>query len=424
MKRTLAILGLALGFGLLYWILDGIYDYITFRDNLRSMLLYEPLTLGDAILFNVPRDDVVSRTLFLLACLVGGGLTLTFLKREEAVKERLRESEARFRFLSESAWEAVVVHDHTTVIYTNKAYQELFGFKPDGRPLADIMPNTVIPGDYDILCGLAAQPYTPPTRITGKRANGGTFPLEVEGKSVPYGKSRVRVAALRDISRYREYEKRLKRLSAQVMSAQEEERVRVGRELHDSTAQSLGAIKLLVAGEMARIEKRGCSEGSGLPRVLDSIQSALDELRHIIMNLRPTMLDDLGLCSALDWLVRETQSLHPEMVLTADVRLDESLLDDNVKTAFYRVSQEALTNAVRHSGGTAIRLVMKDSEDGVSLEVEDNGKGFSLDDVGQQNVGLESMRERVELVGGRLIISAAPGQGTRVRALAPWPDRT
>lgn len=423
MKRTLSVLGLSLGFGLLHWILDGIYDYLTFKENLKAMLLQKPLSMGDAILFNVPPDEVVSRTLVLIACLVGGGLTLTFLKREAAVKQHLQESEARFRFLSESAWEAVVVHDHVTVIYTNKAYQDLFGFKPDGRLLADIMPRTVIPEDLETLTEMAAQPYTPPTRLTGVRADGTPFPLEIEGKTVHYAKRRVRVGALRDISRQKEYEERLKRLSAKVLSAQEEERVRVGRELHDSTAQSLGAIKLLVAGELARIEELGHGEGSSLPRVLDSIQSALGELRHTIMNLRPTMLDDLGLCSALDWLVRETQSLHPELTLTADVDLDESLLDDTIKTVLFRVSQEALTNAVRHSRGTVVRLALEGGEGGVSLEVEDNGIGFSLEAVGQQSVGLESMRERVELVGGRLIISTAPGEGTRIWALVPRPDR-
>ena len=423
MKRTLIVLGIALCFGVLHWILDGVYDYLTFRENLRALLLQEPLSIGDSILYNVPPDEVVSRTMFLLACLMGGGLTLTFLKREDEARRNLLESEARFRFLSESAWEAVVVHDHVVIIYTNRAYEDLFGFKPDGQLLNDVMPRTVIPEDLENMRTLAAQPYTPPTRLTGVRGDGSPFPMEVEGKTVQYARRRVRVAALRDISRQKEYEERLKRLSAKVMTAQEEERVRVGRELHDSTAQSLGAIKLLVSGELARIQELGCAEGSSLPRVVDSIQSALSELRHTIMNLRPTMLDDLGLCSALDWLIRETQYLHPRMGLTSKVDLDESRLDDTVKTVLFRVSQEALSNAVRHSRGTSVRLVLLGEPSGISLEVEDNGRGFSLRDVGQQSVGLESMRERVELVGGRLIIASAPGEGARIRVLIPWPDQ-
>jgi signal transduction histidine kinase len=119
--------------------------------------------------------------------------------------------------------------------------------------------------------------------------------------------------------------------------------------------------------------------------------------------------------------VRETRTLHPELWLTADVDVDESLLDDTVKTVLFRVSQEALANAVRHSQGSIIRLKLTSSDPGVRLTIEDNGSGFSFHDVVHQSMGLESMRERVELVGGQLNIASTPGQGTRIEALVPWP---
>lgn len=195
------------------------------------------------------------------------------------------------------------------------------------------------------------------------------------------------------------------------LTAQEQERRRVARELHDEVGQALTAVLL----QLERAERD--SDGAARERVREAreaTRATLEEVRAIARGLRPEALDDLGLASALRALCIEAErsgvTVHRKIAA-------EVALGPETEVVVYRVAQEAITNALRHSGAEAIDVVLAGDQHGVLLTVRDDGRGF----VGEPSdgAGLRGMRERALLAGGRLDVSAVPGHGTDVTLRLP-----
>ncbi|MFV0422405.1 PAS domain-containing protein [Oleidesulfovibrio sp.] len=222
-----------------------------------------------------------------------------------------------------------------------------------------------------------------------------------------------------DVTGQKEASRRMRRLSAQVLSAQEEERKRIGRELHDSTAQTLSGIKFMMEGERSRMEQANLDwPMDNLSRIIGYLQGAIVETRRIIMDLRPTVLDDLGLLAALRWLQQETGDMH-SLNITSHLAMSEAVLSESQKSVLFRIAQEALNNVARHSGSGSARIGLEQVGNECVLTITDNGKGFDCDGAYRAGIGLDSMRERLELVYGRLEIVSEPDIGTVVRAIVP-----
>jgi len=220
---------------------------------------------------------------------------------------------------------------------------------------------------------------------------------------------------------------RLRALSARLFRAQEDERRRIARELHDEVGQSLSALKILLQSET-----RARRPGADCSRVQDGIalvERVLGQVRGMSLNLRPSLLDDFGLIPALR---SHVLSLSKRTGLRMELRDDPKLgrPHPEVETACYRVAQEALTNTVRHSGATQVDVTLSRVRDEILLSVADNGRGFDVEAALDRasagiSLGLLGMRERATLIGGRLKIHSGPGQGTEVRASFPVaPDLT
>jgi signal transduction histidine kinase len=221
----------------------------------------------------------------------------------------------------------------------------------------------------------------------------------------------------------------LKRLSAELLSAQETERRRISRELHDEVGQVLSAIALGIGG--ARAALRSDDRGEvfhQLDRVQKMIEQNMGVVRNIALLLRPTMLDDLGLVPALKWLAREfSRGGSVQVDFVAEAFLDD--LPDDHRTCIFRVVQEAVRNAARHSGARLVRIYLSplDAAPGhptIRGSVQDDGKGFDPNQ--EKGLGLIGIEERVLHLGGRLQVESEPGRGTIVsfelplaRALSP-----
>jgi PAS domain S-box-containing protein len=231
----------------------------------------------------------------------------------------------------------------------------------------------------------------------------------------------IRAVAIyaKDVTVEKRTAEQMKQLSKRVLSAQESERKRIGRELHDSTAQTISGIKYMLESEVARMERGGEADSTRLSKMIELLQGASAELRHIIMALRPTILDDLGLISALRWLLNEAALMHSDISFSSTFDLSEQVFSELQKTVLFRVAQEALSNAIRHSQGDNVSLHIKQEAESCVLYVQDNGKGFVVDACTKSGVGLGSMRERVELANGILDILSVEGEGTLVRAAVP-----
>lgn len=215
-------------------------------------------------------------------------------------------------------------------------------------------------------------------------------------------------------------EKRFRLLAKSVWHVQEEERRRLARDLHDGLGQTLTAL----VNQLQRIHDDASGAGNlGLEhRLADALQitrGALDDTREMSRLLRPTLLDDLGLDAALGWLTRWLSD-RSAVQIELESGLDDQRLHPDVETLLFRITQEALTNVIRHSGARHARVLLRHTPMLLILRVEDDGIGFDTSQLSQAernptSSGLRGMRDRAELFGGRVEIRSAPGQGTVVQ---------
>lgn len=224
----------------------------------------------------------------------------------------------------------------------------------------------------------------------------------------------------------RRYQTGVQDYIAELTQAQEDERRRLARELHDDTVQSLIVLSQQVKlAELALAEHGSHREVKEQLRSLSSsVGQTLDDVRRMIRNLRPVFLEELGLVAAVEMLVRATE--QPELRVSFEVTGDERRLPAQQELSVYRVAQEALSNVAHHARATLVQVRLDYAPEGVTLTVEDNGLGFTPPEAPRDlatngHFGLMGMQERTSLLGGHLSIRSAPGQGTRVVAFLPTP---
>jgi signal transduction histidine kinase len=203
-------------------------------------------------------------------------------------------------------------------------------------------------------------------------------------------------------------------------AATEDERRRWARELHDETLQGLGALRLSLAAARRATDPEAWR--GALADATAQLDTEISNLRGIISDVRPAALDELGTQAAVEALADRVRSRGMDVELTVDLDWESGRAtmrhDDEVETALYRIAQEALTNAVKHSGAAGVALAVVETDGDVTVTVEDAGQGF--DPAGRKDgYGLLGMRERVELLGGTVAVESAPGDGTRVMARVP-----
>ena len=221
-----------------------------------------------------------------------------------------------------------------------------------------------------------------------------------------------------------ERERARQQLLRKVISAQEDERKRLARELHDETSQTLAALRVHL--EMAAA---AAPEGPSREHVIEARQLAsrsLDELQRLMHDLRPSVLDDLGLVSAIQWYA-ERRLGTKGIAVRCEVATGEVQLPYELETALFRAVQEVLTNVERHAGAEQVLIQLSVQDGRFTVEVEDDGCGFDLASVkpsptDMRGLGLLGIRERVELVGGTVAIDSSPGGGTRVVLDVPLPS--
>jgi len=214
---------------------------------------------------------------------------------------------------------------------------------------------------------------------------------------------------------------RVRRLAAQVINAQDEERARVARELHDSTAQMLAAV-MLQLGVAAR-ENESPVLDERIATVRDMVAEALEEVRTLSHTIHPRVLDDLGLAAALSWLARQTREQEElDVEAFAD---DGAPIPRLAATVLYRVAQESLRNAARHAQAHRVELWLRRTATAATIEIVDDGRGFDVRRAEERRpgMGLFSMRERVGLANGSLSVESAPGRGTRIVATVPLTEQ-
>jgi signal transduction histidine kinase len=261
-----------------------------------------------------------------------------------------------------------------------------------------------------------------------QRKDGSRLDVSVVCVPVSLPRGEIAIYAIhRDITRskqageaLRQANERLQWLSRRLFEVQEEERRHLARELHDEIGQALTAAKLnlkIIAPEVPP---------AAADRLEDSIQildRLLVQVRQLSLDLRPPLLDELGLVPALRWLA-DQQAQRAGLRVTFTANVEHLEMDPLTRTACFRVAQEAITNAIRHARAATVAVELRAEPDRLWLVVQDDGVGFDKDAVQQRaargaSLGLLSMNERTLLLGGELEVNSAPGRGTEIRAWFP-----
>jgi len=350
-------------------------------------------------------------------------------QEERLMAEQLRISEKNYRDLFESAEEAIWVQDlDGEITMANEACVKLTGY-----PREELIGTNV----KEFLSGEALER----AREVGRRLLRGEaldHPYEQQMTREDGSEVRIRLSVslitsegqpkayqlvARDITEDKRMEENLRFYLHQVTKAQEEERKRIARELHDETAQELVALSrqldslTSMSGEVPELDIK-LLEG-----IRAQVDKTLEGVRRFSQDLRPSVIDDLGLLPALDWLVSDLEERF-DIAIGMAVLGPEHRFSPEVELVLFRIAQEALRNVWRHSGASRAWVTVEFGDDKTTLSVTDNGKGFEVprsmaDLASVGKLGLAGMEERARLVGGKLTLESEPGKGTTVTVEVP-----
>lgn len=226
----------------------------------------------------------------------------------------------------------------------------------------------------------------------------------------------VSAAVLFNVHEHRLADQNLKELTHKTVQHQEEERRRVSRELHDGINQLLVSVKYRLETAMTHIPVAESAAHESLVKGGEVLNRAIQEVRRISHDLRPSVLDDLGLLAALKQLLDDFRE-RSGMLMDIDIQPPQSDISEEVATTLYRIIQEALSNIEKHARASRLVLSLEEDAEGLFLSISDNGVGIvEKDAYSRRGIGLRNMRERVEFLGGEFEVSPLPGKGTRIIA--------
>ena len=366
--------------------------------------------------------------------LVGAGI-LGGARQALLAEERSDASQARLGAIVDSAMDAIItVDEEQKIVLFNRAAEQVFRVRRDdvlGTPLDRFLPSRFRGAHRGHIehfghTGVTSRRMGDVTTLWALRGEQ-EFPIEASiSQAVEDGK-RYFTVILRDITRRKQAEDDLRRqqqelreLSARVLEAREDEKAHIARELHDELGQLLTALKM----DLGWLRERTPAEAeiqSRMKEMGELLDRTVSSTRRISADLRPLMLDDLGLADAAQWLVED---FSRRSGVKCEIRVPQGTgfadLSRAVSTAVYRAVQESLTNIGRHAGARNawVMLALEDGE--LQVEVEDDGRGIAPEDLAKaRSLGLRGMRERVAYLGGGLEIMRAPRGGTRLRLRMP-----
>jgi len=327
-----------------------------------------------------------------------------------------------YRAVFESAPDGILVVDPEGVVRDlNPAVEGLFGFAREeilGEAVEMLLPEAFRRAHVAHRGRYRRNPHSRPMgvglELTAQRKDGTEFPVEISLSPWRQDGHECVICIVRDITE----RKRFQDFSEGALRSVEEERQRIARELHDDTAQRLAT--LMVKVRLLSKETDEAHRAQGLAELREQILETAEGVKRIARGLRPPELEEVGLRSALQ---AHTRSLWEAAGFEVEVDMEpvEHLLDGETKLCLYRIVQEALSNALRHSGTTRARVTVWVEDGRVAAVVEDAGRGFrsatgAIDGAG---LGLVGMQERAVMLGGRVMVDSTPGEGTRVRIELP-----
>ncbi len=344
------------------------------------------------------------------------------ITERKKIEQVVKDSEEKYRTLVEQAMDAIALYDAGgRILDVNTGSVNLLGYSKEELmqlSLQDILTPeemTARPVQYDVL----QQGDSTVKHRKMRRKDQVVIDTEVRSQQLPDGRF---LSVIRDLTDRIKAEKELaasydaiRKLSGHIQDIREEERTNMAREIHDELGQQLTVLKM----DVSWLKKRMIASEEPVKQKLNDLIVMLDEtvktVRRISSELRPSLLDDLGLVAAMEWQLGEfekrseivTHFVHPQK---------ELVLPDTIKTALFRILQESLTNVARHSGATSVNVTIELRDNTLSVCINDNGKGFDKDKIAEKRtLGILGMRERIAMIGGVYEIKSQPSEGTEVK---------
>ena len=369
--------------------------------------------------------------------------------REGAKNAASRTRDALYEQIIRSAADAVIaVDEKQNIVLFNPAAERIFrctAAEVMGQSLARFIPQSSKAVHHRLLTEYSerhddARIMGSDRVVTGLRADGSEFPLDATIAQIDIHGERRYVAVLRDVTErlrmagelrasldrqkraeaaLRESRDSLRELSSALQSIREEEKTRIARELHDELGQALTALKMdasAIAGELSPAQAALAKRAEGMKQLIDQTVASV---RRISTDLRPVMLDNLGLAPTLEWLTRDVAA-RAGMPIELVMPNEDLGASGDAATAVFRIVQEALTNVVRHAQATQVRVEILRAGGDVRVRVTDDGRGMGdADQRKARSFGLLGMRERAYVLGGEFSIHSVIGQGATVEATIP-----
>lgn len=358
---------------------------------------------------------------------------IMFYRRQYEVEHERRALAERYEYLSRFANDIILVADQNLkIVEANNRAVASYGYKRDellNLHLADLYP----PDSAGILDGIMQHLADKGGLIfetMHQRRDGSTFPvevslvlLEVEGQKLIQGITRDITERKRADKALKESEKNLRYFASQLLSAQEDERKRISRELHDELGHALLALKLQLESVEEQLRPKQVSLREDIRKILGFTGATIEKVRRLYLDLSPGDLEDLGLTGALLSLIEDFAELQKKIKWTIQVENLDGLFALPVQIAIYRVVQEALTNIGKHAKPINVFLEIKREKQGVCFTVEDDGAGFDKNKVftEKKTLGLLAMEERVKILGGSFELRSEENRGTRIAFTIPVP---
>jgi len=355
--------------------------------------------------------------------------------------DALLESQLRLNSIVDTALDAIITVDSSLkIVLFNKAAEIVFKcFSTDaiGTHINRFIPDISIPtGDHYTYDDdkVTDEAFYNSKGISNKglRTNGNEFPIEASVSRSKVENKTLYTIILRDISERIRAENELKDsyqkvrdLAAHLQSAREDERINIAREIHDQLGQELSALKMDISFLNRKIEKTKVDpDWNTIQDTLKSMTNIADQtiksVRKISSQLRPDVLDKLGLKDAIEWL---SDDFSKRTGIACCVKVSEfgNELSKNIQTVIYRICQESLTNIMRHANASKVSLNMYKNNENIQLEIDDNGKGITNEEINNgRSLGLVGMKERAYFVGGLFEIEGKKDKGTMVKVIIPY----
>ena len=352
--------------------------------------------------------------------------------------EALRKSEARFRGIFSGAAIGIALMDRQgRITESNPALSAMLGYRK--AELRDMDLRDFSHGDdvqqmmsfYENLERRKEGHYQVETRFIRRDANWIWGRLTISLLKEAEDASLLAICMVEDITERKkatealqESEKQLRILSSKLLETQEKERKLVAQELHDSVGASLAAIRYSLEKKLADMGESPPSDGVSVERIISIVEETIKETKRISTNLRPPMLDDLGILATIRWLCREFQEVYSDIRVEKQLSVQENEIPEALKIVIYRILQETLNNVAKYSQADLVRLSLRKRKDSIELAIDDNGRGFEPGqihgkDPGVGGMGLAGMKERTKLSGGTFELKSGIGKGTSIRT--SWP---